>query len=95
MADFSKNLEAFGLTDVGRKRKRNEDFFRYVIPTPNSPEERLGAFFVVADGIGGMGFGEEASLIATNTLLAAYYDPQNPDPDPMNRLQAVMQLANN
>ncbi len=95
MADFSKNLEAFGLTDVGRKRKRNEDFFRYVIPTPHSPEERLGAFFVVADGIGGMGFGEEASAIATNTLLAAYYDPQNPDPDPMNRLKVVMQLANN
>lgn len=95
MADFSKNLEAFGLTDVGRKRKRNEDFFRYVIPTPNSPEERLGAFFVVADGIGGMGFGEEASTVATNTLLATYYDPKNPDPDPMNRLQIAMQVANN
>lgn len=95
MADFSKNLEAFGLTDVGRKRKRNEDFFRYVIPTANSPEEKLGAFFVVADGIGGMGFGEEASTVATNTLLATYYDPKNPDPDPMNRLQIAMQVANN
>lgn len=94
MANFSKNLEAFGLTDVGRKRKRNEDFFRYVIPTPNSPEEKLGAFFVVADGIGGMGFGNEASMIATNTLLAAYYDPQNLDPDPLSRLQTAMQMAN-
>ncbi|HRF94388.1 MAG TPA: protein phosphatase 2C domain-containing protein, partial [Aggregatilineales bacterium] len=95
MADFSKSLEAFGLTDVGRKRKRNEDFFRYVIPTANSPEEALGAFFVVADGIGGMGFGEEASSVAVNTLLAAYYDPQNPDPDPLSRLRAAMNLANN
>lgn len=57
MADFLKSLQAFGLTDVGRKRKRNEDFFRYVIPTANTPEEKFGAFFVVADGIGGMGFG--------------------------------------
>jgi len=95
MADFSKSLEAFGLTDVGRKRKRNEDFFRYVIPTANTPEEALGAFFVVADGIGGMGFGEEASSVAVNTLLAAYYDLQNPDRDPLNRLKSAMQLANN
>jgi len=95
MADFSKSLEAFGLSDVGRKRKRNEDFFNYVIPSPNSPEESLGAFFVVADGIGGMGFGEEASSVAVKTLLATYYDPQNPDPDPMNRLQFAIQVANN
>jgi protein phosphatase len=95
MADFSKSLEAFGLTDVGRKRKRNEDFFRYVIPTANTPEEALGAFFVVADGIGGMGFGEEASSVAVNTLLAAYYDLQNPEPDPLNRLKSAMQIANN
>ncbi len=95
MADFSKSLEAFGLSDVGRKRKRNEDFFNYVIPSPNSPEESLGAFFVVADGIGGMGFGEEASSVAVKTLLATYYDPKNPDPDPMNRLQFAIQVANN
>ncbi|PJF29561.1 MAG: hypothetical protein CUN52_07755 [Phototrophicales bacterium] len=95
MADFSKNLEAFGLSDVGRKRKRNEDFHRFVIPPANTPEERLGAFFVVADGIGGMGFGDEASAVATNTLLAAYYDPKNPEIDPMKRLEVAIQVANN
>ncbi|MCU0479986.1 MAG: serine/threonine-protein phosphatase [Anaerolineae bacterium] len=95
MVDLLKSLEVFGLSDVGRKRKRNEDFFNYVIPSPNTPEESLGAFFVVADGIGGMGFGEEASSVAVKTLLASYYDPKNPDPEPMNRLQASMQIANN
>lgn len=95
MADLLKSLEVFGLSDVGRKRKRNEDFFSYVIPTPNSPEESLGAFFVVADGIGGMGFGEEASSVAVKTLLASYYDPKNPDPEPMSRLQVSVQIANN
>lgn len=52
-------VEAFGLTDVGRQRQHNEDTFLV------EPGENL---FLVADGMGGHAAGEIASKIAAETI---------------------------
>ena len=52
-------LEAFGHSDVGRRRKLNEDYFLV------DEEHRL---FVVCDGMGGHSAGEVASEMSTETI---------------------------
>lgn len=52
-------FKAACLTDCGKKRKRNEDFFVFI------PER---GFFAVADGMGGLTTGGETALIVTTVL---------------------------
>jgi PPM family protein phosphatase len=54
------SIEAFGLTDVGRKRKHNEDACAWDVN-----DEGL---FIVADGMGGHAAGEVASKITVETV---------------------------
>lgn len=54
-------IESHGQTDVGRKRKLNEDSFSV------SPETHL---YVVCDGMGGHNAGEVASRMAVETITA-------------------------
>ena len=58
-------LKTFSITDIGRKRKVNQDFVysseRLVGPLPN--------LFLVADGMGGHNAGDYASRLAVETIV--------------------------
>jgi PPM family protein phosphatase len=53
------SIQAYGLTDVGRKRKHNEDAFALDVSE---------GLFIVADGMGGHAAGEVASKITVETI---------------------------
>ena len=92
-SDFG-NLVYAQRTDRGLKREINEDSCAFHIPEPGTPAAAYGALFIVADGIGGIGGGEEASRAAIDTIMATYYDPDLDDEDPRERIIAAIQDAN-
>src|SRR6476620_361718 len=59
MAGATVTIDAFGLTDVGRKRKHNEDAFAL---------DLNDGLFIVADGMGGHAAGEVAAKITVETI---------------------------
>jgi PPM family protein phosphatase len=74
-------VRSFGLTDVGKVRKTNEDQFLIAslvkalqvqqtsLPQPPLQHSRDQSFlFVVADGMGGMAAGEQASALAVGSV---------------------------
>ncbi len=75
-----QSLDSVGLTDVGRKRRHNEDFF--FIRTDLSKQESVNAtptisgsgLYIVCDGMGGHAAGEVASEMAAETLRDRLYE---------------------
>jgi PPM family protein phosphatase len=61
-------LRSFGWTDVGKKRKANEDFYSIV---------EDAELFILADGMGGHSSGEVASRLATRHLVDFVVDLSN------------------
>ncbi len=68
------SVSAFGLTDIGRRRKVNEDAFLVADLTDGSTNAEMmtlgqrGALLAVADGMGGSAAGEVASCVAVATI---------------------------
>ncbi len=58
-------LKSFSVTDIGKKRKLNQDFV-YVSETPVG---NLPNLFIVADGMGGHNAGDFASKCAVETMV--------------------------
>jgi len=85
-------IEVGFLTDVGRKRRHNEDFID--LYEPADPEElaRSGRLYIVADGVGGGAAGEVASEYAVNKVLHEYY--RSTEPDLGERLRVAIGAAN-
>ena len=84
-AIFSGGVDVFGLSDVGKKRQRNEDHFviatlRKEIALRQSNLEDISVFdrsrgteaqlLAVADGVGGQAGGDVASRTAVTSLVA-------------------------
>ncbi|KAB8316605.1 serine/threonine phosphatase [Tolypothrix campylonemoides VB511288] len=67
------SLENAGLTDVGRQRDHNEDYFGietkiHKIELPNSRTLQARGLYVLCDGMGGHAGGEVASALAVSSL---------------------------
>ncbi|GAB1543066.1 serine/threonine phosphatase [Scytonema sp. NUACC21] len=67
------SLDYAGLTDVGRQRDHNEDYFGieteiYKLELPNSRTLQARGLYVLCDGMGGHAGGEVASALAVSTL---------------------------
>ena len=85
-------IEAELLTDVGRKRRHNEDFVDCFEPADPEELARSGRLYIVADGVGGAADGEVASEYAAKKVLHEYY--RSTEPDLGRRLKAVIRAAN-
>lgn len=73
------NIQAYALTDTGRKRENNEDAILFEVQN-TSGKESLG-LFAVCDGVGGQRCGECASKISIDVLkneLSELFIPANP-----------------
>jgi protein phosphatase len=66
-------LEAHLLSDVGKKRSRNEDGCALCAPDDKDLARSRGLFFAVADGMGGVSGGDFASRLALRTVVEEYY----------------------
>ena len=85
-------LQSHLLSDVGKKREKNEDSCIMCIPEPATLADERGMMFAVADGMGGASAGEYASRMALHTLNSAYFKgPAQPIP---TALRAAVESAN-
>ena len=71
-------LAAAGLTDIGRRRERNQDNTTHRVPADEAELAKKGALFVVCDGMGGHAAGEVAAEIGVNTIRDAYFASTTP-----------------
>ena len=72
-------LEAAELSDVGRRRERNQDNVAHLIPSDQHMLDDKGALFIVCDGMGGHAAGEVASELGVKTISEEYYNTSGAD----------------
>jgi len=66
------NVEFTQLTDLGKVREGNEDYFGYVLAATAERASSHGWLFALADGVGGHELGEIASHTAVESMLAGF-----------------------
>lgn len=66
------DLEFAELSDVGRVRGHNEDYFGHWLPSSENEGRTQGWLFAVADGVGGEERGEVASQTAVESLIGGF-----------------------
>lgn len=87
------SLDVAASTDIGPKRAKNEDTIHTVIPVDGSAERSLGAAFVVADGMGGLGGGDVASRTAVAEFMRRYFSAATVETDLLQRFKLSLESA--
>lgn len=85
-------VESSQLSDVGRKRKHNEDYVGFYEPGQIADLETRGRLYVLADGVGGAAAGEIASQYTVKKIIYSYY--QSSDDDAATQLRRAIEGAN-
>lgn len=85
-------LQACFISNVGKKRKNNEDACMLCIPEDADLAARRGLLFAVADGMGGASAGEFASRMALRLTTNSYY--RSDDPSIPHALKEAVENAN-
>ena len=85
-------VESSQLSDVGQKRRHNEDYVGFYEPGGLAELEAHGRLYVLADGVGGAAAGEVASQYTVKKIIHTYY--QNPGGEPGPRLKRAIEEAN-
>lgn len=70
---MSFQLTTAMLSDIGQKRKKNQDFATYFEPENPDVLRASGSLYIVADGVGGALKGELASKYAAKKVLYDFY----------------------
>lgn len=81
-------LKTFSITDIGRKRKLNQDY----VFTSEQPVGNLPNVFIVADGMGGHNAGDYASRYTVETMVGEI--AASSEENPVKILEAAIQEAN-
>lgn len=81
-------LKTFSITDIGRKRKLNQDY----VYTSERPVGNLSNVFIVADGMGGHNAGDYASKYTVETIIAEI--EQSFEKNPVKILGRAIEVAN-
>ena len=81
------------LSDVGQKRKHNEDYVGFYEPYRLTDLNAHGRLYVLADGVGGATAGDVASRYTVNKIIHSYYHGQTDD-DHGARLRQAIEEAN-
>ena len=71
---YGDYLQAHLLTDIGKKRQKNEDSCLMCAPKNPVLADERGVLFSVADGMGGASAGEFASRMSLRAMHKAYYN---------------------
>ena len=81
-------LKTFSITDIGRKRKLNQDY----VYTSEDPVGNLSNVFIVADGMGGHNAGDYASKYTVETIVAEII--KSFEKNPVRILSRAIEVAN-
>lgn len=92
-SQLSMDIEFTEVSDRGRVREQNEDYFGHVAPGALDQERSRGWLFVLADGVGGHDRGEVASQTAVETVVQGFREAPPTEPH-ATLLPRLVQLAN-
>lgn len=89
---WEQKIEYAALTDIGFRRRNNQDSYAVQIAPDRDQWGRRGHLFLVADGMGGHAVGELASKIAADTIPHTYQKLQ--DVEPAEAIKTAVVTAN-